>query len=183
MLATIRSIMRRMADIPGTAEEYAAHLEGRLGAIARVRGFLLRAPDARVELEELVRSEFLAQAIPDKQLQIFGPPVLLDSKAAENLGLTVHELTTNSIKFGALGHDCDRVYVRWRLERPEQSWVVFDWRERVGRTLARSDRRGFGFELIEQIIPYVLGGSSSIIVHPDGLHCSLSFAVPPLERH
>jgi two-component sensor histidine kinase len=146
-------------------------------------GILRRAPHARVDLEELVRSEFLAQSIQDKQLQIFGPRVLLDSKAAENLGLALHELTTNSIKFGALGYRCDRVHVRWRLERQKQSRVVFDWRERVGRVLRESNSRGFGFELIERMLPYELGGSGSIIFHPDGLHCSLAFAVPPLESN
>jgi two-component system CheB/CheR fusion protein len=183
MLATIRSIVRRMADSPTSVEEYAAHLEGRLSAIARVQGFLLRAPGARVDLEELVRSEFLAQSIQDGQLQIFGPRVLLDSKAAENLGLALHELTTNSIKFGALGCAGDRVHVRWRLEWQAQRRLVFDWRERVGRVLPDSDRKGFGFELIEQMLPYELGGCSSIAVHPDGLHCSFSFALPSLGPH
>jgi two-component system, chemotaxis family, CheB/CheR fusion protein len=176
MLATIRSIVRRMvADCPRSVEEYAAHLEGRLDAIARVQGFLLRAPDAYVDFEELVRAEFLAQSIRDEQLQIFGPRVLLGPKAAESLGLALHELTTNSIKFGALRCADDRVHVRWRLQRQRQSRVVFDWRERVGRVLPGSDRKGFGFAWIEQMLPDELGGSSSIAVHPDGLHCSISF--------
>jgi two-component sensor histidine kinase len=180
LLAIIRSIVRRMADTPGSVEEYAAHLEGRLGAIARVQGFLLRAPEALVDLEELVRSEFLAQSIQDQQLRIYGPRILLDPKAAENLGLALHELTTNSIKFGALGHSGDQVHVLWRLERAR---VVLDWQEHVGRALPQPDSRGFGFELIEQMFPYELGGASSIVVHPDGLRCSLIFAVPPLEPH
>jgi two-component system, chemotaxis family, CheB/CheR fusion protein len=183
MLATIRSIVRRMADTSGSVEEFAAHLEGRLDAMARIDGFLRRAPDARVDLEELVRSEFLAQSIPDRQWQILGPRVHLNSNVAENLGLALHELTTNSIKFGALGNAGGRVYAQWRLERRDQSKVVFNWRERVGRVLPGSDRKGFGFELIEQVLPCALGGSSAIVVHPDGLHCSLSFAVPALEPH
>jgi two-component system CheB/CheR fusion protein len=175
MQATIRSIVRRTADTTGTVEEYAAHLEARLDAIARVEGFLLRAPHGRVDLEELVRTEFLAQSIQDEQLQILGPRVLLDPKAAGSLGLALHELTTNSIKFGALGHRAERVHVRWRLEPPERSRVVFDWREHVGRVLSGVNRRGFGFELIEQLLPHELGGASSIVVHPDGLQCSFSF--------
>jgi two-component system, chemotaxis family, CheB/CheR fusion protein len=183
MLGTIRSMVRRMAETPGSVEEYAAHLEARLGAIARVQGLLRRAPDARVDLEELVRSEFLAQSIPDRQLQILGPRVLLNSYVAENLGLALHELTTNSIKFGALGNAGDCVYARWRLERHDQSKVVFDWRERVGRVLSGYNRKGFGFELIEQMLPSALDGSSSIAVNPDGLQCSLSFAIPAPEPH
>jgi two-component sensor histidine kinase len=46
-----------------------------------------------------------------------------------------------------------------------------------------SEMRGFGFELIEQTLPYELGGTSSIALHPDGLRCSLSFVVPPHDLH
>jgi two-component system CheB/CheR fusion protein len=172
-----------MADTPASVEEFAAHLEGRLDAIARVNSFLRRAPNACVDLEELVRSEFLAQSIPDRQLQILGPRVLLNSNVAQNLGLALHELTTNSIKFGALGHASDRVYARWHLEQRNQSRIVFNWRERVGRVLPRSDRKGFGFELIEQMLPGALDGSSSIAVNPDGLNCLFSFSVAALEPH
>jgi two-component sensor histidine kinase len=49
--------------------------------------------------------------------------------------------------------------------------------------LPLSETRGFGFELIEQTLPYELGGTSSIALHPDGLRCSLVFAVPPHELH
>jgi two-component sensor histidine kinase len=182
LLATIRSIVRRMADTPGSVEEYAAHLEGRLGAIARIQGFLLRAPDALVDLEELVRSEFLAQSIRDEQLVICGPRVLLAPKTAETVGLALHELTTNSIKFGALVESGDRVQVQWRLEHTDHRRVVLEWRERVARALPMSETRGFGFELIEQTLPYELGGTSSIAVQPDGLQCSLVFAVPPHEH-
>jgi two-component system CheB/CheR fusion protein len=172
-----------MADTPGSVEEYAAHLEGRLGAIARVQGFLLRAPDALVDLEELVRSEFLAQSIQDEQLVICGPRVLLNPKTAETVGLALHELTINSIKFGALENSGDRVHVVWHLEQPEHARVVLDWRERSERTLPASAARGFGFELIEQTLPYELGGTSSIALYPGGLHCSLVFAAPSHELY
>lgn len=73
LLAIVRSIVRRMAETSRSIDEYAAHLEGRIGALARTQGFLLRAPETSVALEELVRSEFLAQSIGDEQLQIDGP--------------------------------------------------------------------------------------------------------------
>jgi two-component sensor histidine kinase len=183
LLAMVRSIVRRMVETSVSIEEYAAHLEGRLGALARVHGFLLRAPNAGVDLEELVRAEFLAQSLPDEHLQVGGPRVVLGAKEAETVGLTLHELATNSVKFGALGHLGNKLSVRWRLEGPQRTRVVLDWLERGKRVLHADHRKGFGFEVIELLFPYELGGCSSVVVEPEGLHCSLTFPVPPHELH
>jgi len=180
--AVVRSIVRRMTDTSQSIEQYAAHLEGRLGALSRVQSFLLRAPDASVDLEELVRSEFLAQSIPDERLRIGGPRVLLTSKAAGTLGLVLHELATNSIKFGALtGVDGD-VHVLWRRQGAADDDVRLDWRETGQNLPPQALTKGFGFELIERALPRELGGTSCICVHPSGLECSITFGVPRRER-
>jgi two-component sensor histidine kinase len=181
LLAIVRSIVRRMAENPRSVEDFAAHLEGRLGALARIQGFLLRAPDAYVDLEELVRAEFLAQAISDEQLQISGPRVLLGTQEAGTLGLALHELATNSIKFGALAIPGGRIHVVWRRRGPDQSSATLDWREHVERAMPAITHRGFGFELIEQTLPYELGGSSSLVLHPSGLQCSITFILPVFD--
>jgi two-component sensor histidine kinase len=41
-----------------------------------------------------------------------------------------------------------------------------------------ASHKGFGFELIEQTLPYELGGTSSIMLHPGGLVCSINFVIP-----
>jgi two-component sensor histidine kinase len=178
LLAIVRSIVRRMSESSGSVQEYAAHLEGRLGAIARVQGFLLRAPGASVDLEELVRSEFLAQSIQDEHVQIAGPRTLLDAKAAETLGLAVHELVTNSIKFGALARSQGRVRVIWQRDSTEPQCVLMQWHETAGQSIPQTVTKGFGFELIERMLPYELDGTSTIALDASGLHCSITFSAP-----
>jgi two-component system CheB/CheR fusion protein len=168
-----------MAESTQSVDEYAAHLEGRLGAIARVQGFLMRAPGTLVDLDELVSSEFLAQSIPDEQLQVAGPRTLLGSKAAETLGLALHELTTNSIKFGALAHSQGCVRVLWRRDPVDPGCIVMDWLETGGPPISQPIAKGFGFELLERTLPYELGGRSSVTLEPAGLHCLIIFAAPP----
>jgi two-component sensor histidine kinase len=179
LLAVIRSIARRMMEHATTVEDYAAHLQGRLEALARIQGFLLRAPDASVDLEELIRAEFLAQSIPDRQLQITGPPILLCAKAVETLGLALHELVTNSIKFGALIQAGGTVDISWRWVEPGRRNVALEWREQARDGVSALGHRGFGFELIEKTLPYELEGTSSIVMRPHGLYCSIRFACAP----
>ena len=175
LLAVVRSMVRRMADGATSVEEYAAHLEGRLGAVARIQGFLLRAPDAFVNLEELVREEFLALSIPDEQFELRGARTLLGAKEAGTLGLALHELATNSIKFGALRGPRGRINVDWARSGQRSDHITLDWRESTDNIIAAATQKGFGFELIEQTLPYELGGSSSIVLHPTGLRCSITF--------
>jgi len=175
LLAIVRSMVRRMAESSNSVEDYAAHLEGRLGALARIQGFLLRAPDAFVDLEELVRAEFLAQSIPDERFEISGPRTLLGAKEAGTLGLALHELATNSIKFGALTGPRGRIHVDWARSGQRSDHLTLEWHESTDNIIAAATHKGFGFELIEQTLPYELGGTSSIVLHPSGLRCSITF--------
>jgi two-component system CheB/CheR fusion protein len=181
LLAIVRSMVRRMADSAGSVEEFAAHLEGRLGALARVQGFLSRAPDAPVDLEDLARGEFLAQSITDEHFDIKGPRTLLAAKEAGTLGLALHELATNSIKFGALARADGRVEVEWTRSGHSPEHATLEWREQTRQVVCAATHKGFGFELIEQTLPYELGGTSSIVLTPAGLRCSITFVLPPHE--
>ena len=180
LLAIVRSIVRRMAESSTSVEDFAPHLEGRLGALARIQGFLLRAPDAPVDLEELVRAEFLAQAIADEQFELSGPRILLSANEAGTVGLALHELATNSIKFGALSSPRGQIHVGWQRSASTQvpASATLEWRERSEHVIPAASRKGFGFELIEQTLPYELGGTSSIMLHPGGLVCSINFVIP-----
>ena len=176
LLAVVRSIVRRTVDFPQSKEEYAAHLEGRLDALARVQGFMLRAPEAKVDLEELVRAEFLAQAIGDECMRIAGPRILLSGKAAETLGLVFHELTTNAIKFGSLSHPQGTVLVTWDRQPKDRSVVHLQWREHSQAVVRPATiDRGFGFELIEKVLPYELDAKSTLTIGPGGAHCAITF--------
>ena len=182
LLALVRSIVRSTVDTADSTEEYAAHLEGRLGALARVQGFLLRAAGARVDLEELVRAEFLAQSIAESRTRVAGPRILLTGKAAETLGLALHELTTNAIKFGALRGTHGTVEVLWRIEGRERARVKLVWREGGAAVDLPSDvRKGFGFELLEKTLPYELEGMTALDLAPTGLVCSVTFPTEPDE--
>lgn len=176
LLAVVRSIVRRTVESDRSVEDYAAHLEGRLGALARVQGLLLRAPDARVDLEELVRMELLAQSIVDERTRVEGPRILLSGKTAETLGLALHELATNAIKFGALSGPRGIVRVAWRQDAHEAGDLQIEWQERSEQVAAANlSTRGFGFELIEKTLPYELNARTSLTMAPGGLACVIRF--------
>ncbi|WP_018263553.1 CheR family methyltransferase [Methylobacterium sp. WSM2598] len=177
-LAVMRSVVRRTALSSDTVEDYAAHLEGRIDAFARVQSAVTRDPAAGIDLEQLVSHELLAHAAHEGEQvrRIEGPPVRLRPKAAETLALAIHELATNAVKHGALTAPSGRVTVTWRIEdrSAPEPLLTLAWIE-TGVTLSGDppSRRGFGTELIERTLSYELGGSAALSFRPEGMQCHI----------
>lgn len=192
VLFVIRSIARRTALTSETREDYAMHLDGRLGAIARAQAIAMRDPAAGVCLDELIAEELLAHAAREgEQLRLSGPLLRLRAKAAETISLALHELATNAVKFGALAGPDGRIAVTWRVEPEATDEAVpslrLEWTESgvplaTGGPLAddRPRRRGFGTELIERTLAYELGAEAALEFGPGGIRCTI---VLPLAEH
>ncbi|SHI68847.1 PAS domain S-box-containing protein [Roseomonas rosea] len=175
-LSVIRSIIRRTVQTAESTEDLAMHLDGRINAFARVQGALSRDPSAGLELAQLIADELLAHAArEDKQVTMEGPPVQLRPKVAETLGLAVHELTSNSVKYGALSAPEGQIVVTWRLQGPpgERS-LELTWKESGGPPVRQPRRRGFGTDLLERTLPYDLKAEVRQDFHEAGLCCHIS---------
>jgi two-component sensor histidine kinase len=93
--------------------------------------------------------------------------------------MMLHELCTNAAKYGALATG-GTIEVTWRTEphnAPER--FTFGWRERGVSIEPRSKVAGFGSEIIERAVPFTLGGTAKLTLHPDGAECRL---MAPLDR-
>ncbi|WP_245444708.1 CheR family methyltransferase [Microvirga sp. KLBC 81] len=173
-LAVVRSITRRTAATSETVEDYAMHLEGRIEAFARAQAMATRAPDSGVDLEEFVREELLYLAVRDEEkAHIDGPPVRLRARTADSIGLAIHELATNALKYGALSGDTGHIDVAWRIEGADgDRRLRLEWRESAVSIAGMAPRRrGFGSELIERTLRYELDAQTELQFTPGGIHC------------
>ena len=175
VLALVRSIIRRSSYSGASAEDFSSHLEARVSALARTQGSL--AIDSRVgsDLEDLIRAEFAANAIRDNQFSISGPPLRLSTRATETLALTVHELTINALKFGAFTETTGQISIDWSIDHQSTPpHLHFRWCESgVGTVVPTAQRRGFGQELIERVLPYELGARTALTFAPGGVRCEI----------
>lgn len=175
VLAVLRSIYRRSFENGVSQEEFAEHFGGRLDAIARYQADIADIRSDGVDLNDMVRDELLSvQCQEGPRCSIAGPPVRLRQKSAEMMGLAIHELTTNAIKFGALSSG-GTISVKWSLAGARNVSVLhFHWKEAGVSLLSAAPRpQGFGQNLIEQAIPYQLGATTSFEFRPGGLDCSI----------
>lgn len=175
LISMVRSVARLSAPSHRKVDDYVDHLIGRLQAMGRTQSTLTRTPGTRVDLDELIREELLVHAANQGQCVVEGPDVTLSAHAAEIVTLAIHELATNSIKYGALG---DKGYIRisWVIVcRAEENWVNLRWQETSPRDGSKPLRKGFGTRLIEERIPYELHGEGRLNVHDTGVLAELSF--------
>ena len=158
LFAVLRAIIRRSATGEGSRDEYAAHLEGRIGALARVHDMLMRAPADAIDLEALVQGELLAQAVPAVRYRTIGPDTCIGRDAAMPLALALHELALNSLLHGVIGEPVGDIEVRWDHQGADGGRRLrITWEERgVPKSRHPPTSKGFGLELIEKTLPYEL---------------------------
>lgn len=104
-----------------------------------------------------------------------GPDVALDPKAFSTLALVVHEMMTNSAKYGALADSTGQVEIVWTIDRNDS--LVIDWKESGGPPVQPPSRRGFGTTIIERSIPFDLKGDAELRF--DLLGVQARFVIPP----
>lgn len=179
-LSRLRTVLRG-TSVSGEHEDYVLRLDGRLDALTRAQGPVTRDPHAGVDLHELVANELLAhQAREGERASLRGPPVRLRPDAADLLALAVHELAVNAVEHGALSRHRGRIGVEWRIAAsPEGERLVLAWTETGGTTGAVPEHRGFGFELLERLLPRELGARTQIGFPARGLRCTLDLPFTP----
>ena len=175
LISMVRSVARLSAPSHRNVDDYVDHLIGRLQAMGRTQGTLTRSPGRNVDLAELVREELLAHAARPDQNLVDGPQVALSPHAAEIVTLAIHELATNSIKYGALG-DTGYIRITWSTEEKDgKNWVHLRWQETSPPQKTKKTRKGFGRKLIEERVPYELQGIGRFNVHDTGVLAQLEF--------
>lgn len=178
MLSIVRYVFSRTVETSADIEEASMHFQGRLDALARTQVIVAQSPSGLVDLEVMIRDELLSVGQGDgATLIIDGPPVQIDAVAAENIGLAIHELTMNAIKFGALGVPGATLDIGWSVNMDERGRAILNlrWVETgVPIVPVVGQRDGFGKELIEKALPYRLGAETRLDIHGGGVRCFIS---------
>jgi two-component system CheB/CheR fusion protein len=173
LLALIRSITVHMQIQDRDAEESALHLAGRVGVIGRVA---LTPIAAGVDLESLVLDELLAHRTSRSGIIVDGPAVRLNAKSAELVGLLIHELATNSVKFGALSQSPAQLRVVWWFTGDQESRLHLEWREGGVRMPPTTGKKpGFGSQVLKRLIASELHGEGDMLFLREGVLCTIEF--------
>ena len=171
--SALTSLVARSALTP---HEMAMELQLRFAALGRAQNLVrnLGQGMGHTALGELVAallSVYDSALAHQKRIYLRMPDVRLGEAAATTLALVLHELGTNSIKYGALSVVDGTLDVAASFKH---GYLVMNWTERGGPPVtAPAHGPGFGIKLIQQSMNRQLGGSAEFAWSRDGLAVTL----------
>jgi PAS domain S-box-containing protein len=149
VLAVANQTVRRATSFG----EFQKNFESRLLAIARCHDLLVDKGWEGAAIDALIFAQLRPFTDdPASRVDAAGPPIILNPDAAQNIGLALHELATNSMKYGALSAPEGQIVIRWdidELQTPKK--FRFSWQERGGPTVEPPTYEGFGHKLLSRI--------------------------------
>lgn len=153
-----------------TAEGFKHSIEGRIQALANVHSLFIESRWIGAELSAIAAQE-LAPYTAKERLRIEGPPVLLETNAAQAIAVALHELATNAAKYGSLSGSGGGVELKWTHGADQQ--LIMRWTETGGPAVQVPTRRGFGSQVIGRMIGQ-LKGNARFNWRPEGLICEIA---------
>ena len=177
-LAIVQAIASQMAQSANSVDEFMSRFRTRLQGLAASHDLLISRDWTGVALADLVRRQIETFADTSRgTVEIAGPALHLTASATEAIGLALHELATNSAKYGALSVPNGRLKVAWSLQptKGKPTYVLLEWSETEGPPVQPPQKKGFGSLVIERMVAAAVDGKVRLEFAPTGLIWRLEF--------
>lgn len=178
MLAVIQAILHRTAK--DADPEFVHSFERRIAALAANQDMLIRRGWTGATMGEIVDAQLApVEDMVGTRILIGGPEGLtLKPSAAEVIGLALHELLTNAIKYGALSNETGRVMIDWSEGGTSDApRFHLNWREVGGPEVKPPARSGFGTILIQRNPETSLAADVTLVYRLQGLIWKIDTAI------
>lgn len=184
LLGIVDALAERTARESVTLNDFMPAYRGRLAALARAQSLLFPREEAgMLSVRELLAIELSALTghlvEEDRRIVMNGwQDMRLPAESVPILALAIHELVTNSVKYGALAARGGILTLSWQaVEVDGKSYARIVWEEvldvpRNGHGPGEKGT-GFGRELIERALPLQLGARTRYALTAEGVYCTL----------
>lgn len=176
ILNLIRSLVSQSKKEGQSVSDFTTVIGGRIHALARAHDQITEENWSPASAHELIRTEAEAYfGEKANRIIVEGPDPFLEPTAFTTLSLVIHELMTNSAKYGAL---CDsKGTLTILFKENDDGSININWNEAGGPAIqSPPTRRGFGSTIIEKSIPFELKGKANMRFEISGLKAD--FMIP-----
>lgn len=159
-----------------TTADMARDLIGRLGALGRAHDLIRPLPGGEGrgtllgDLISILLAPYDDLGAFSGRVRVAVPRMGIGESAATAVALVIHELATNSVKYGALSADTGQLDVACAAE---DSQVTIVWTERGGPPVRAPQTDGFGVQLLARTIQSKFNGAIEHDWSPEGLIVTL----------
>ncbi|AKH99990.1 PAS domain S-box [Hoeflea sp. IMCC20628] len=175
MLQFVTSIFNQTVRKSESLTDAKTKFEQRLAQMSKSNLLISNDGWTKSSLRDLV-----AQTLEPFQgrVDISGRDVILPADLCFDLGLVLHELATNSSKYGAFAGDEGQVSLSWVIETKDaKQHFVLTWSDGKRQPAAPVPSTGFGTKLIHQLIEAKWRGKVTTEIDPT-FYCRLSLPLP-----
>lgn len=182
-LATVQAFAAQTLNRSKDPAHFVESFTGRIQALARAHTLLTSTTWTGAELGKLLRSQLaIGCDLSGDRLVCSGPEVILEPQLAVHLGLALHELGVNSVKYGALSVPEGQLTVSWTLVKSGTvSELTLDWIESGGPPVVPPASRGFGTTLIEHGLKHI-GARVKLDFPAPGVTCEIVLPIKERSR-
>lgn len=182
LFAVVLAIVRMSGRENPEGREAINQVAGRIEALTRAHAVTQGSPRFRTaRLVELVETALAPYRSGESHCDISGPDVDLPERAVVPVGLVLHEMATNAVKYGAWSAPGGRIAVTWFREEADRVLLRLNWREHCSKALIAPEGHGQGHgSVMVDSAARQLEGEVSRNFHPDGVEQELVFPLPAL---
>jgi two-component sensor histidine kinase len=170
LLAIVLAIARQTSRHTSSFSEFESRFNSRIQALADAHDLLVEQQWSGAHIDDLVRAQLTA--FGTEKIALHGERIMLRAEAVQNIALALHELATNSSKYGALSVPTGKVDIEWARQpaatEGDAPDLRFTWRESGGPPVTPPEKKGFGCFVLERVTVNALG-EGALAFNPDGL--------------
>lgn len=185
ILTLIQAMMRQLSRQDTTMEEFQKAISTRLQGLGKSIEALAKEQWAGVSIRRVIEIHMSTFADAADRVQMQGADFILKAEAVQNFGLILHELATNSVKYGALSVPRGEVHIAWNDlidEDDGESRLELVWEEKNGPAVREPSRTGFGTTIIKRHAAAAFAGHVEVDFRKEGLCWTLNAPRSSFER-
>lgn len=153
-LAVLGSLFRRCAEMSDSVADLRQRFEPRLRAVGHAHKMVASNEGTQSDLSQIVR--MAVDLLPESdRVTIEGPLTRLSTRLVLPITLILHELVTNTLKYGAWQDDGE-LSVRWQVDEARK--LRLTWREAPAKPPDASEGEGYGSVLMQAMAENTMGG-------------------------
>ena len=156
-LATVIAITSQSLRTAQNLEEGRLAVESRLVALGRAHDLLLQENSSGAKLTDVIRDAIEPFDSPDiSQFVVQDTDIDIDAGVVLPLTMSLNELCTNAVKYGALSNTTGRIDITSTVDEKAQRFKL-TWTEMGGPAVQEPTRRSFGTRLINRLAEQLQG--------------------------
>jgi two-component sensor histidine kinase/CheY-like chemotaxis protein len=168
LLSVVTAIAQQTAA--SSPKEFVKKFSSRVQALAVNHDLLVKSQWRSIDASELIGGQLAHFGdLLGKRIVFEGSTIQISAAAAQSIGLVIHELSTNTVKYGALSGEEGRIEITWGIDSCAEPTFSICWTERDGPPVVAPIHRGFGTTVVTRMVEMSLDGEALLDYSPAGL--------------